>query len=462
MYKVLLIVVTVFVLTSCKSEPTKDYILLTGTINNPTTEKFLLSNRDGRGRFPAHVASDGTFVVDTIRSSSGTYRFEGDMVNRVTMYLTNGGTYNLTFDEKKMVDTAVLTGPAPNPSVYLMTKDKRVDSLRGMSFTKYITLGPEEFKTKATLIKENLLEYLMSFSDMPKDFVKFEREEIINYYLLYLIRYEYIHGQVVGELDTFRVNDQFLEELEGVDYYNEDAFRSRGYYKSLVKEYFEFQAKKIAEKTGSNYHVTKLKTFGEIPNEHIKNTLLARAVSSDLSEIPNLDDFYNTFLTVSTSKENNENATKRYKELKKLSEGSPSPVFTDYINHAGGTSSLSDFKGKYVYIDIWATWCVPCLKEVPFLKKVEEKYHGKNIEFVSVSIDLKRMEDAWRKMVTNKELSGIQLLADNAWSSNLIKEYQIKSIPRFILIDPNGNIIAAKAPRPSSANLIALFNELGI
>jgi len=462
MNKILLILVTVLVLISCTSEPTKDYILLTGTINNPTTEKFLLSNRDGRGRFPAHVASDGAFVVDTIRSGSGTYRFEGVGINRVTMYLTNGGTYHLTFDEKNMVDTAVLTGPVPNPSVYLMTKGKRVDSLRGMSFTKYITLGPEEFKAKATLIKENLLEYLMSFSDMPEDFVKFEREEIINYYLLYLVKYEYIHGQFVGELDTFRVNDQFLEELEGVDYYNEDAFRSRGYYKSLVKEYFEFQAKKIAEKTGSNYHVTKLKTFGKIPNEHIKNTLLAGAVASDLSEIHNLDDYYNTFLTVSTSKENNENATKRYKELKKLSKGSPSPVFTDYINHAGGTSSLSDFKGKYVYIDMWATWCGPCLKEVPFLKEVEKKYHDKNIAFISISIDVKKMEDAWRKMVTDKKMGGVQLLADGAWSSKLIKDYQIKGIPRFILIDPNGNIVSAKAPRPSSPNLITLFNELGI
>ncbi|WP_165733161.1 TlpA disulfide reductase family protein [Polaribacter sp. 20A6] len=462
MNKILLILVIVFGLTSCESKSNKDYIILKGKVLNPTTEQFKLRNRDGEGLFSANISKDGTFVVDTITTGFGTYRFEGTGINRVNMYLTNGGEYNLTFDEKNMVDTAELTGPMLNPSNYLMTKGKRIDSLRGMSFTAYKTLEPSAFKAKGIMVRDNLLTYLDSFPDMPKEFVQFERQELINYYLLYLVRYEYLHGQVTGTLDTFRVSDEFLKDLEDVDYLNEAEFKQRGYYKSLVKEYFELKAKKSSEETGDNYHITELKTFGAIPNEYIKNNLLALAAKSDLSEIHNLDDYYNTFLSVSNSEENNENVTERYKELKKLAKGSPSPIFTDYINHAGGTSSLTDFRGKYLYIDIWATWCSPCLKEVPFLKEVEKKYHGKNIEFVSISVDIKKMEGAWRKMVTDKELSGVQLLAEGAWSSSIIKGYQIKGIPRFILIDPEGNIVSAKAPRPSQSELITLFQELGI
>tara|TARA_R110001583_G_scaffold35585_3_gene118277 strand:+ start:96801 stop:97814 length:1014 start_codon:yes stop_codon:yes gene_type:complete len=145
-----------------------------------------------------------------------------------------------------------------------------------------------------------------------------------------------------------------------------------------------------------------------------------------------------------------------------LGKGDESPKFVDYENFKGGTTSLDDLKGNYVYIDVWATWCGPCKREIPFLKEVEKAYHGKNIEFVSMSIDLAKDHDKWRKMVEEKELGGIQIFADNNWKSDFVRAYKINGIPRFILIDPVGNIVSANAPRPSSKGLIALFNELKI
>lgn len=125
----------------------------------------------------------------------------------------------------------------------------------------------------------------------------------------------------------------------------------------------------------------------------------------------------------------------------------------DYENHKGGKTKLEDFKGKYVYIDVWATWCGPCRAEIPFLKQMEEKYHGKNIEFVSISIDVLKDHDKWKKFVTDKELGGVQLIADKDWNSDFVKSFGIRGIPRFILIDPNGKIVQADAARPSSPRL---------
>ncbi|TXE11551.1 TlpA family protein disulfide reductase [Seonamhaeicola algicola] len=155
--------------------------------------------------------------------------------------------------------------------------------------------------------------------------------------------------------------------------------------------------------------------------------------------------------------------------------GKPSPNFTNYENAKGGTTSLSDLKGKYLYIDIWATWCGPCTREIPFLKEVEAKYHDKNIEFVSISVDegrgykgdtpearLAAAKDGWKKMIADKNMGGVQLLADNAWRSEFVQGYKIMGIPRFIIIDPDGNVVDADAPRPSSPKLIELFNELNI
>lgn len=145
-----------------------------------------------------------------------------------------------------------------------------------------------------------------------------------------------------------------------------------------------------------------------------------------------------------------------------LSPGMASPEFHDYINYAGGTSSLSDFRGKYVYIDVWATWCVPCIYEMPFMAEIEEEYRGKNIHFLGLSVDRNQDEDKWRKMVASKELGGTQIMADKEIDSDFIREYYIQGIPRFILLDPQGNIVINDAPRPSDPKLKELFDSLDI
>jgi thiol-disulfide isomerase/thioredoxin len=132
----------------------------------------------------------------------------------------------------------------------------------------------------------------------------------------------------------------------------------------------------------------------------------------------------------------------------------------DYENYNGGKTTLESMKGKYVYIDVWATWCGPCRGEIPFLKTIEEKYKNKNIEFVSISVDEDKNHDKWKGFVTDKQLGGIQLFADKNWLSDFIRSFNINSIPRFILIDPKGVVIDADASRPSSPSLVTQLDKL--
>lgn len=140
-------------------------------------------------------------------------------------------------------------------------------------------------------------------------------------------------------------------------------------------------------------------------------------------------------------------------------EGNQSPTFT-YENHKGGTTSLSEFKGKYVYIDVWATWCGPCRKEIPNLKAIEEQYHDKNIVFVSISVDKQKDLAKWKSVVEKEGLEGVQLIADKDWKSDFITSYYVQSIPRFILISPEGKVLDADAPRPSEAELTQLLDKI--
>ncbi|MDP3312249.1 TlpA disulfide reductase family protein [Lutibacter sp.] len=148
--------------------------------------------------------------------------------------------------------------------------------------------------------------------------------------------------------------------------------------------------------------------------------------------------------------------------MMKLATGKLSPTFANYENFKGGKTSLTDLKGKYVYIDVWATWCAPCKAEIPFLKTLEEEYKGKNIAFVSVSVDEANAHSDWKKMVKDLNLGGVQLFADKSFESEFILEYGITAIPRFILIDPKGVIVDSDAKRPSDPTLKDQFKSLGI
>jgi thiol-disulfide isomerase/thioredoxin len=139
--------------------------------------------------------------------------------------------------------------------------------------------------------------------------------------------------------------------------------------------------------------------------------------------------------------------------------GQLSPVFK-YNDHKGKARELKDFKGNYVYIDVWATWCGPCLKEIPNLKIIEERYKGKKIAFVSISVDEEKDFEKWKNLVTSKQQGGTQLIADKAWKSDFIMAYGIHSIPRFILIDPKGNVIDADAKRPGDPELVKQLDKI--
>jgi thiol-disulfide isomerase/thioredoxin len=157
-----------------------------------------------------------------------------------------------------------------------------------------------------------------------------------------------------------------------------------------------------------------------------------------------------------------------YTQNKEIKKGTPSPKFEGYADFKGGKKSLVSFKGRYVYIDVWATWCGPCIKQIPFLRTLEKEYHNKNIAFVSISTDESRRsggswdtaEKKWKDFVKAKQLTGTQLWAGQDLSFQ--QAYQINAIPRFILIDPQGNIVDANAPRPSEPRLKEMFTSLGI
>ncbi len=132
-----------------------------------------------------------------------------------------------------------------------------------------------------------------------------------------------------------------------------------------------------------------------------------------------------------------------------LKSGNQAPDFSA-MDRNGEMVQLSQLKGKSVYIDVWATWCNPCIAQIPALKELEEELHDQAVAFVSVSIDEEKNREKWLAFIEKENLGGTQLLAEGAWKSEVAKAYNILGIPRFLLIDAEGKIVSANAPRPSN------------
>lgn len=144
-----------------------------------------------------------------------------------------------------------------------------------------------------------------------------------------------------------------------------------------------------------------------------------------------------------------------------INKGETSPLFK-FANTEGQEVSLEDFRGKYVFIDIWATWCAPCKYEFPYLKKLEEDYKDKNLVVVSLSVDNPEHKEKWLQMIKNENLQGIQLLSDNALHPEFFRAYNVNAIPRFILLDKEGKVLESNAPKPSNPKLHEILSSLNI
>ncbi|MGY8987155.1 MAG: TlpA family protein disulfide reductase [Flavobacteriales bacterium] len=152
---------------------------------------------------------------------------------------------------------------------------------------------------------------------------------------------------------------------------------------------------------------------------------------------------------------------KKHEQVKNLPKVGEAAIDFTYPDMDGNMVSLSDFKGSYVYVDIWATWCGPCKYEIPFLIQLEKDYHDANIVFMSVSIDVEKAKQTWTNMINKENMGGVQLISIDGWKSQICKDYAINGIPRFMLFDLDGNVISVNAVRPSSEEIREIFNGFG-
>jgi thiol-disulfide isomerase/thioredoxin len=196
-------------------------------------------------------------------------------------------------------------------------------------------------------------------------------------------------------------------------------------------------------------------------SKDIKDYLLSSLVK-DASRDLSLKQWEELFKLYNTSVTNPNYArilNERHAELLELNRDKPAPNFTAY-NKDNKPVSLDDLKGKWLYIDVWATWCGPCIAEFPSSVNLQTKLKDKeNIQFVYLSQDSDKKK--WLEYLDkHSELKGLNLNLSGEAYQSFYTAYEMNGIPSYILIDDKGNLIEHNMTRPSDPKTLEVLKSL--
>jgi peroxiredoxin len=175
------------------------------------------------------------------------------------------------------------------------------------------------------------------------------------------------------------------------------------------------------------------------PQSYISLTVMRTLVTGGM-DVLSIEPYYNSLSPAIKQTELGKGFASALHELKFTAIGSPAPDFTQN-DVDGNPVSLSSFKGKYVLLDFWASWCKPCREENPHVVRVFNKYKDKNFTILGVSLDKPEEKALWLKAIKDDGLIWTQLSDLKEWSNAAANLYKVSFIPQNFLIDPTGKII---------------------
>lgn len=462
--KNLFLLISVFILIACNQNKS---ITITGKITNPDSDVITLDLPYNHTKDTiATIAEDGSFSANIEITEAHLANFiNGDAY--LQLHLIPGSTLDIRFDGIKLkkgelAEVLISGNGSANSNLLLEIRGIKPDE----DLRTLLALPAPIFENKVTKpaqsISEKLNDYELAYPDQKKFIEMLHLEQKVqlaqkyDYFVMYHSRF--------APNDTLPVPEEYKTFTDAIPTDHYEAFKEiRSYQYFLVNQQIEGIETQLKENglnngsvdyTNKQFDAIAALNIPQMVKDEIGNRLLGSYTYEPDSIKKVMKSRYSEIIL-------NEKYTKAFKDLlaqlEKLQPGAVAPTFA-YNDINGEQITSEDLKGKVIYIDVWATWCGPCKAEIPHLKTMEEELHDQNIAFVSISVD--NDKSAWEKMVEEKELKGYQLFAPEAWESEIIKNYAIRGIPRFIMIDKEGKLVNANATRPSNPETKEKLREL--
>lgn len=438
------------VAAACGNVQPKD-IVLTFDVADMTADEIVLVYHNEIRSLTLDGQGHGELVLDDMDAVYARLFYAADLRSFKQIYLEAGDRVNISFNGKDYSGTFAFDGEKAAAVKYL--NDIELTALPDEDYA----LPFDEYMKKLGAKEADAVKLMRANKPGAGNFEEMEEGRIRYSYGNQVLMYPLGHRFMAQDM-SYEPDQSYYDAVDAYLVEN-DSWADLDQYRDFIVE-----ASHILDQENRNVTAAYPKAVAQMKfiadrfsSDKVRNTLLhylayAYVDNFGVGGIQDMENVYRTYVKDTALVARFDKVCEKWNLA---SVGKPSPDFkaTD-VN--GKEYTLADFRGKYVYIDIWATWCGPCRQEIPHLKALEENYRDAQITFLSLSVDNDKAK--WEKMVKEEQLSGVQLYLGTG--SDFQSAYQIDGIPRFILLDKEGKIIDKDMQRPSNEYTRSIIDAL--
>jgi thiol-disulfide isomerase/thioredoxin len=451
--KTLIALIILCVLANAGQAQQRKKTTIRGQITNSRQPFFMLRNQ-GRAD-TVKLAGDGKFELFIEQETANLFTIEQGKQS-VQIYALPDDEISITANAQNLLNTTI-TGKSAAYCNYLLEKQKadKADMANYASFKLGVIPADRYYAIRDSIrsARNSQLTMASKTSSFDPDFRKYEQNTFD-----YQMGYELLQHKTQASKTGITIFPELVERYVASLDLNNEVVSYDYYFKSFALSRINSVASAAyyagEDKSVLHYYELAIDAIcRDIKSDKNKSILLSEFMPQLINDVGTSDlrNIISAMESCCSDKILIANVKKYAAQFEHLYPGQPAPDAAFY-DASGKTSKLSDYRGKVVYIDAWATWCGPCKREIPHLKTLEEEYHGKNVQFISVSTD--KDVNAWKNFIAKEQMGGLQLHQSDEPGKSISQLYIVNSIPRFILIDEKGNIVNTDAPRPSSGEQI--------
>ena len=406
---------------------------------------------DANGNFKFEVSVNAPKVATL-------YHGNGSM----ELFLEPNEVLGMTFDAWDITATIEFNGSGADNNAYLNLFNQRFSRLNDdYVIYKMASLNPDEFQQlmrKKRQEKNAFLQMQKKHFEFTKNFKDYAEADIEYWWAHHLMRYRWENAYYNNLEPPLKLPIEYFNFLTEVKISNDAAIYNQKYL-FFLDQYLEFQNNRIRILLGVNWKPPKYRGAEDYLEGSAKYFVLATEyyLKCKSKQTYTIGNDVRRFLEECTDENYKDLVRSEYKRANGLEAGTPAPNFT-LVDAEGREVSLDDFNGKVVYMDFWATWCVPCTYEIMKSKELKKRFQGRDVIFLYISLDTN--PDSWRNFLATKQPAGIHLFAKNVYESDVARLYGVRGLPSFFLIDKGGNLARVPAKRSSEPGVYKEINEV--